>query len=351
MKTADKTAYFVVPGDIHTRTGGYRYDKRIIAGLQARGWTIHLVSLPGHYPFTDAKTKACAAECLARLPDGYPVVVDGLAYSVLAEQLQTHSKRLRFIALIHHPLSVETGLEPGQAALFHDLETQALALASQVITTSPSTAHSLKHFGIAEGTAAVVCPGTDAAPVAEGEFVNGQCTMLCVATLTKRKGHSVLLDALKQLEDLPWSLVCAGSKERDRETAEALARQSVALGLTNRVVFTGELDDEALAARYRDANLFVLCSYHEGYGMVLDEAIAYGLPVIATRGGAIADTLPADASILVKAGNSVELAAAIRQFITDQSLRTRLRSNALIARHCLRTWDQAANEFESALLT
>lgn len=350
MRVEDKTIYFVVPGDINTRTGGYLYDKRIIGGLQDLGWKVHLVSLPGDYPFADDETRAAAADHLAQLPDGCQVVVDGLAYSVLPEQLQVHASRVHFIALVHHPLSAETGLEPDQVVSLHELETQALAMARKIITTSPSTARSLVEFGVSEGAASVVCPGTDAAPIAEGSLADDQCNLLCVATLTKRKGHSVLLDALKLVDDLPWSLVCAGSNERDRETAEALLSQRKALGLNDRIVFAGELDDDLLAKQYLDASVFVLCSFHEGYGMVLDEAIAYGLPVIATRGGAIADTLPEDASLLVPAGNSVELAAAIRQFITDASLRTRLRSGALDARERLLTWDHAASEFESILL-
>lgn len=350
MRVDDKTLYFVVPGDINTRTGGYRYDKRIVAGLQDLGWTVHLLSLPGEYPFPDAQTKSAAAGHLAQLPDGCQVVFDGLAFSVLPDQLQPHAARVNFIALIHHPLCAETGLEPDQVAALHELETRALALATNIVTTSPSTAESLVDFGIAASTAAVVCPGTDTAPIAKGELVNGHCKLLCVATLTERKGHSVLLDALKQVEDLPWSLVCAGSPERNRKTSQALFNQCKSLEFNDRVSFAGELDDDALADQYLDASAFILCSFHEGYGMVLDEAIAYGLPVIATRGGAIADTLPPGASLLVTPGDTVELAAAIRQFITDTPLRESLRSAALTARQNVRSWNQAAAEFESVLL-
>lgn len=351
MKLNEKTLYFLVPGDIDTRTGGYRYDKQIIAGLRESGWMVHLISLPGEYPFPDNEARKAAADQLALLPDNCHAVIDCLAYSVLPDQLQAHAQRVHFIALLHHPLSAETGLEPSQVVLLHELETRALALADKIITTSPSTAASLPHFDIPEANAAVVCPGTDSAPLAKADFPAEQCNLLCVATLSKRKGHTVLLDALKIIESQPWRLVCAGSTERDPDTFRDLTTQCELLGLTERVVFTGELDDEQLNQHYLQASVFVLASFHEGYGMVLDEAIAYGLPIVATRGGAIADTLPEHASLLVPPGDSVELANALQRFMTDTQLRAQLREGALEARQMLRSWKQATDEFESVLLS
>ncbi len=159
----------------------------------------------------------------------------------------------------------------------------------------------------------------------------------------------MLLDALARLSDLPCLLTCAGSAERDIPVARALFRQSEELNLQERVRFTGEADDATLNELYEQADLFVLPSYHEGYGMVLDEAIARGLPIIASDAGAIPSTVPAAAGLLVPPGDSEALADALRRFMEDQGLRHSLQSAARSARNSLQSWEQSTREFEAAL--
>ncbi len=339
----------MVPGDINTRTGGYRYDKAIIQSLQQQGWTVELISLDGHYPFPDETDRQLAHSQLESIPDDSTVVFDGLAYSVLPDQLKTHQQRLRFIALIHHPLAMETGISTASAALLTDLETRALACATHVITTSQSTADSLHHFAVPTNKLSVVCPGTDPAPVATGSSSAG-LDMLCVATLTPRKGHAVLIEALAQLKDERWHLYLVGSPDRDSITFEQLKAQCEAFSMESRVTFLGELDEQQLAIRFEQSDLFVLASFHEGYGMVLDEAIAYGLPVVATAGGALSDTLPVEAGLLSPPGDVHALAGNLRRVMQDKQLMKELRQGALHARKSIRSWRTAAQEFETAIM-
>ncbi len=344
-----RSAYFVFPGDINTLTGGYRYDKLVVDGLSRAGWKIHLVSLVGDYPFPDESARALAAKQLASIPDNSLVIADGLAFSVLPNEVEAQKARLYFVALIHHPLALETGLTQLQASTLRALEIDALKHASHVITTSQHTADTLADFSVLPNKISVVFPGTAKAAIANGGQ-DDQYTLICVATLSQRKGHAVLLDALKLIEHLPWQLRCAGSCDRDRPTYDALIEQTQRLGLTHRVVFCGELSDTQLDSEYQQADLFVLASYYEGYGMVLDEAIARALPIVATRGGAIADTVPATAALLTTPGNSAELAAAIQRFIEDDTLRSSMKHGANEARQTLRTWEQAAAEFSNTLI-
>lgn len=344
----DQTLYFIVPGDIHTRTGGYRYDKRIIDGLRLRGWSVELISLCGDFPFPDETALSAAAAQLQAIPDSSLVVIDGLAFSVIPAQLEPHRSRLQLIALIHHPLALETGLTPSNAIALQTLETKALSHASRVITTSHTTALSLEDYAVPTEKRFVVCPGSIAAPLASGSEP-GKFNLLCVATLTQRKGHAVLLQALQQVKHLNWHLYCVGSADRDTVTSKALLKQCEALALTHRVTFLGELDDQQLNAQYLKSDLFVLASFHEGYGMVLDEAIAYGLPIVATTGGAIADTVPKGVGLLAPPNDASALAEALRTFIEDDTMRSSLCQAARHARKVQRSWDEAMSEFEAVL--
>ncbi|MFK8083303.1 MAG: glycosyltransferase family 4 protein [Granulosicoccus sp.] len=346
--------FFIYPGELDTRTGGYRYDKRIIEALRsgtksAQPWHVTLVSLEGSYPFPTSAQLATAAAQLEAIDDHSLVVMDGLAYSTMPDVIAAHSSRLTIIALIHHPLALETGLDSEQASQLKALETRALHFARHIITTSELTADSLAAYNVPAHKVTAVLPGTDNAAIAQGSGSN-VANLLCVATLTQRKGHSVLLDALATIPHLPWHLNCVGSTERDISHYKAVLEQRTRLMLDERVSFTGELEDEQLDQYYGEADVFVLASFHEGYGMVLSEAIARGLPIVCTNAGAMSQTVPVGAGILVPPDAHEALAEAISQILTSEQLMEDLKRTATSARENLRSWQTAANEF-SELLT
>src|SRR5690606_8829445 len=189
---------------------------------------------------------------------------------------------------------------------------EALACVRGVIVTSPSTARALAGFDVPAARIAVVEPGTPPAPLATGSGAPA-LSLLCVATVTPRKGHALLVEALATLQDRRWTLHCAGSLTMDPACAQALRQAIDRHGLQARVVLHGEHDEAGLRALYARADAFVLPSFHEGYGMALAEALAHGLPVVSTRAGAIADTVPADAGVLVPPGDVAALREALRR--------------------------------------
>ncbi len=344
----------VYPGDLNTRTGGYLYDKKIVEGLRSSSgntgkWQVSLVSLNGDYPFPSDAHLTAANAAFAAIADNSLVVVDGLAYSVMPDVVAQHAKRLRLIALIHHPLALETGLSDTQSQALEQLETEALKHAHHIITTSVLTANSLSTYGVPASKVTAVLPGTDSAPLAMQQKT-ADFNLLCVATLTPRKAHNVLFDALATLTELPWHFYCVGSPDRDVPTAQALLAQRTALGLEERITFIGELDDTELESYYHQANLFVLSSYHEGYGMVLSEAIARGLPIVCSNAGAMPFTVPDGAGLLVPPGNAQELSAALKIFMTDATLREQLIKTAVKARDHLPDWQSAADSFATVLV-
>jgi len=339
---------FLVPGDLGSPTGGYAYDRHIIAGLRDAGWTVEVVALADGFPWPDAATLDDAAARVAGLPDGSLVVADGLAFGVLPEIAECHARRLAWVALVHHPLALETGLDEAQRHRLFDSERRALAAARRVIVTSQATAQALRDYGVPPERIRVVEPGTS--PVLhERRKTTEDLSMLCVATLTPRKGHGVLVDALAGLQDRPWTLHCVGSLARSPDTVHALRHAIAAHGMAQRVHLHGEVDADRLALHYAQADAFVLPSFHEGYGMALAEAMAHGLPIVSTTAGAIPGTVPAGAGMLVPPGDVPALRAALARLMDDAAWRDSLARGARAAGARLPSWGEAAARFAEAL--
>lgn len=338
--------HFAVPGDPATLTGGYVYAKRLAEALPDAGWTVHRLRLPDGFPHPDAGALAATAASFAATPADATLLVDGLAFGALPADLLRATPR-RYIALVHHPLAQESGIDAATAERLRASERAALALAHRVIVTSPHTAASLAaDYGVPADRIAVAEPGTDPGVRARGSSVP---QFLTVATLTPRKGHDVLLRAYARIADLAWSALWVGSRSRDPATAEKLTALIASLGLDRRVRFAGELQDGALDDAYAASDLFVLPSHHEGYGMAFAEALARGLPVVATRAGAIPDTVPAECGLLVPPGDEVALAEALRRVLTEPSLHTRLADAAWQYGQTLPDWDDTAARVAAVL--
>ena len=344
------TAHFLIPGDPDRRTGGTIYDRRIMAGLAMQGWQVNLHRLDATFP---APTTAALVEVeavLAALPDQALTVIDGLALGAMPDVAAAHWDRLRLVGLVHHPLALETGLDDAQRQRLYASEREALRHVRQVIVTSPSTARALMNYDVPLERCVVVLPGTDPAPLAIGS--NGrEWVLLCAASLTPRKGHAVLFKALAQLKDHPWRLRCAGSSAHDPITAAGLRALVEMLALTDRVEWLGELETAVLNTVYQQADVFVLPSFHEGYGMVLAEALARGLPIISTTAGAIPDTVPAEAGLLVPPGDEAALAEALARVMDEPGLRERLAAGARAARQTLPDWPTVSAQFARVLET
>ncbi len=347
---------WIVPGDPDQRTGGYLYDARIVGELGLLGWSVEVVGLAGRFPDADALAAESMHAALARLPDGARVIVDGLALGGVPEAVAGQADRLDISALVHHPLADETGLDSAGRARFLDLERRALAACRRVIVTSPFTARRLLALGLDDRVAGVVEPGVNRAPLAEAAAwrLNGlepvdPERLLCVAALTPRKGHDILVRALAGLVERDWHCVLAGSTRRNVVWAERLAVAIDGAGLSGRVECLGECDAEALDAEYRRASVCVLPSHYEGYGMVVSESLARGLPMITTTGGALADTAPDDCCLKVAPGDIDGMREALRRWLDDADLRQDLTRRAAARRELLRDWSEAGRAFSSAL--
>jgi glycosyltransferase involved in cell wall biosynthesis len=271
-----------------------------------------------------------------------------LAFGALAGEAEHERLRLRLVALVHHPLADETGIDSATAALLAASERRALATTRVVIVTSRPTADALSRYGVNAERIVVVEPGTDPASLAHGS-ASGPVHLLCVASLIPRKGHEVLVEALARLRHLSWRLTCVGSVDRDTETAGRVRTMLAQYELADRVTLTGDLHQPQLDREYDAADVFVLPTFHEGYGMVVSEAIARGLPVISCPTGAIAELVTPDAGVLVPPGDVAQLANALAGVIDHRDTRLRLAAGARQVRHRLPTWGAQSQRMAAAL--
>ena len=355
--------HLVVPGPLDQQTGGYIYDARMAAGLRRRGWVVEVHNLGGTFPDSDAAAEASLDGVLSGLEDGSLVLVDGLALSGLPDPIVAHRRRLRILALVHHPVSDETGLSPEVRARLVVREQRALAAAAGVIVTSGFTARGLGRFGVPAAQVRVARPGTDPVPPATGPGPGAPPQLLSVASVVPRKGHDVLVGALARLQDLSWRCVCAGSLDRAPDYVRRVRAAVAEHGLAGRVRFAGECLRSALDRIYASSSIFVLASHYEGFGMVLTEALARGLPVVSTTGGAIPDTVASDAALLTPPGDDLALARAIGSLLDQDEpagrgfagagARRRAALAAAARRQAARLpdWDAAVRTFEEQLLS
>ena len=343
------TLGFVVPGRLDQITGGYLYDRRVVEALRAQGRVITVHELPGRFPDADAAARKAAATLLGGLPDGARLCIDGLALPGFDAALPAEARRLAVIVLVHHALALETGISTDEAARYAALEAHLLPLCRGVICPSPASAAAMRGYGVAAERIAVVPPGLDRLEILPIPRGDGPVRLLSVGTVTPRKGHVLLVEALADLTDLPWRLTIIGSLARDPATARQLRDTIAREGLADRITLAGEYPPGTLGPAYAAADLFVLPSFYEGYGMVFAEAMAHGLPILATTGGAIPQTVPGSAGILVPPGDRTALATALARLIGDGALRRTLGAGAAATAAALPDWPATACAFGAAL--
>jgi glycosyltransferase involved in cell wall biosynthesis len=333
---------FAIPGDIDLPTGGYAYDRRLLAEWREMGVEARHVALPGSFPFPTQADLAQTGQAILSRPWDDTLLIDGLAYGAFPEGIAAGLAG-RVVALVHHPLGLETGLAPETAQMLLARETAALRYARAVIATSPAMKRLLAaDFGVDAARVTVAPPGVDPAPRAAGGPADEPLQLLAVGSIVPRKGYHVLVEALSTLRHENWRLTIVGANDRAHQTMRDLTGQIAAAGLTDRILLAGAVDDTTLAAAYDRADLFVMPSLFEGYGMVLTEALARGLPIICTTGGAAAETAPDTAALKVPPGDAGALANALASLIDAPARRRALADAAWAAAATLPRWRDTA---------
>lgn len=333
---------FAIPGDLDLPTGGYGYDRRLLREWREMGVAARHLALPGSFPNPTEADLAETGRLILSQPYDSALLIDGLAYGAFPESIAAGLAG-RVVALVHHPLGLETGLSCEQADALIARETATLRYASAIIVTSPATKRLLAaDFAVPEARITVALPGVDPAKRASGGQPGESLRLLAVGSLVPRKGYDFLIEALATLADRPWQLTIIGAADRSPATASALRAQIETAGLQDRVTLAGAVDDADLARTYDAADLFLMPSLFEGYGMVLTEALARGLPILCTTGGAAAETAPDEAAIKVPPGDASALAKALKHLIDESGTRLRMSDAAWASAATLPRWREAA---------
>jgi glycosyltransferase involved in cell wall biosynthesis len=339
-ETTVTRVHVVLPNDIDdpaNPSGGNVYDRELCRALAATGWAVCEHPVRGRWPRPTATDQAGFARTLAALSSGALVLVDGLIASAVPDILVPEAGRLRLVVLMHMPLGDAT-------------ERAALSAAAAVVTTSDWSRRLLVDgYGLPTARVYTAVPGVDAANLTTGEDAGSR--LLCVAPVQPHKGHDVLLEALATLADLPWSCMCVGSLDRDRGFANRMRRRA-----GHRVRFVGPRARAELDADYAVADLLVQPSRCEAYGMVVSEALARGIPVVATAAGGLPEALgqAPDGSlpgVVVPPDDPAALAAALRRWLSEPVARTQLRKSARMRRTTLPSWASTARIVSKALST
>lgn len=342
---------FAIPGDLSLPTGGYAYARHLLRHFAAAGVDGQHLALPAGYPSPTAGDLEETARLLAAAPADAVLLMDGLAFGAMPAALINGFAR-PIVALVHHPLCLEAGVPPRRAAELKALETAALTFARRIVVSSPTTARTLAaDFGVEASRIHVAEPGTEPAPRSRGRGVP-PLALLAVGSLVPRKGYDVLVEALRQAAAqgfVGWRLTIAGALDRSPETVEALRGQISEAGLEVRIALAGPMSTDDLNTAYAAADLFVMASHYEGYGMVLAEALARGLAIVTTTGGAAAETVPDAAAVKVPPGDAAALAEAIRRAGLDGALRARLADAAWAAGQRLPRWEDTTEAVADAL--
>ncbi|MFE4409312.1 glycosyltransferase family 4 protein [Streptomyces sp. NPDC056821] len=351
-----RTVHFVLPGGVDdpaTPSGGNAYDRRVSLDLPGFGWQVRAHPVDGSWPRPDARARDELARVLRELPDGAVVLLDGLVACGVPETVVPEAERLRLAVLVHLPLGDETGLDPAVAAELDARERQVLRAVSAVVATSDWAVRRLvSHHGLAPDRVHAATPGADIAPLAPG--TDGVSRLLCVASVTPRKGQHRLVEALAAVTDLPWSCTCVGALTQDPAYVDRLRDLIAEYGLQDRFHLVGPRTGAELDASYAAADLMVLASYAETYGMAVTEALARGVPVLATDVGGVGEAVGRAPDggvpgILVPPEDPAALAAELRGWFGEADVRRRLKSAARGRRAALDGWANTARSLAGVL--
>lgn len=315
---------FLVPGNVRHGSGGNKYNAKLAEHLTALGASVETVTVDGDWPVGSPADRQRFAQAL---DGGTTVIADGLVASGAPEEIAGAVKAGTKVWILSHMALAEHG----------DLESKALAAAIGIICPSVHSAAELqaKHGSL---DIAVATPGAEPADLSAGSQPKH---IVAVAALLPNKDQAHLVEALSQIKDLPWTAALIGSEEADPAYAAEVRAAVEHHALQNRIRVTGELTGTSLEEQWHQADLSVLLSHSESFGMVVTESLAHGVPVLVRQGTGAVEALGGTGAGAAWDPREA-LADTLRSWLTDVEIQGSWHENAILARDNLSGWDNTA---------
>ena len=340
--------HLLIPGDINTLTGGYIYNKRMVNGLLEMGHNVQVYSLAVDFPFPSPESTQQFVNIINAIPKCETIIIDSLAFGAIPELLRKIKPNHPIVALIHMPLSIRNEFTAAQRKRLSIREKEAFSYADLILVTSPFTMNLLKGMGIDPVNIIVVLPGVEVLSH-KNKYALFPRKLITVSNFTRNKGHLLLVDALKELKYLNWTLDCYGNTNFDPEYVDTLSRLIDFNNLTDRIFLHAPITGNDLSQVYVNSDLLIHPSEFETYGMVLTEAMAHGIPVIASAGGAITQTVPASIGVFFKENDTYSLQQTIKDLLLNLNKYHNLCKQASNYINQAQAWEKSIKEFEKAL--
>ncbi|MBN1455823.1 MAG: glycosyltransferase family 4 protein [Methanomicrobia archaeon] len=349
----------IVLGNIDALTGGYLYMRKAVEYLRAHDTETEVLSIPA-LPFPYLLQLCSNIVLCFRFPRRqYDVVVeDEMAHPALFLfnhwlKFGTQTK----IVVIVHMLWWKAAKNSLKARYVKFIEMQLLKTADRIIANSHYTRAELEAVGIPGSIITVSHPGYDL-PFSNTTWASAPrpardriaLKLLTVANITPLKGLDMLIEALARLSDPALTLDIVGDEHRDLRYSQRLKASVARYGLETRVRFHGQQPPDKLARFYADADILVLPSHCEAFGIVVAEAMAFGLPIVATRCGGIPELVTdGENGFLVPPNDVSSLAEAIQKLAADPARRARCGRSSDEKTRNLNTWDECGKQIFTVL--
>jgi glycosyltransferase involved in cell wall biosynthesis len=340
--------HFLCPGDINSLTGSHIFTKRFAEGLKKNGHQITIHQLSNDFPFPSDKSLQTVQTILSLIPESDTIIFDNLISSSISALLKECAHRNHLICLFHLPLSIYPGFSVYQREMLAFSESESLGFIHHILAVGPFVEKFLLQQGIDKKKIILTFPGVEDCPQKK-IYQPKPYRLLSVANLIRSKGHVTLVKALSALNNINWILDCYGDLDLDRQylaDLQALIRRN---NLQNKIFIHGTISGKALSDAYLSADLFIHPSEFETYGIALTEALAHGIPVIASTGGGTLSTVPASMGKFFKPDDVYGLETILEVVFENTEIYKKLCNEASRYKSQAITWQKSADDFELAM--
>ncbi len=319
----------ILYGSIHTLSGGFIYDRKLVEHLQNQGDEITILSMPWE-KYSRLLLQNWQKEWRDRIADLKVDILlqDELNHPSLFWLNQKIRQQIDFpiISIVHHLRSSEKH-PPLALAFYRQIEKKYLHTVDGFIFNSQTTRKTVEDLSGKPVSGIVAHPAGDLYGIGmDREEVISRCQnegplkILFVGNLIPRKGLHTLLLALENLSELNWTLEIVGRQDVDPDYVAELKKQVMRGGLDSRVTWLDRLEDEQMKLVFRRSQVLVMPSSYEGFGIVYLEGMAFGLPAIASLAGAAHEIItPGKNGVLVPPEDVGAMETVLRKLCKDRN--------------------------------